>query len=379
MKSTIVSGVMPFLLTGALAFGAISDAAIPPFNTIPGTEYADSVRMFQGIPAIERAPNGRLWAAWYGGGVTEDRHNYIILDTSGDEGRTWERALILDPDRDGPVRAFDPCLWHDPSGRLWLFWAQRGLDGVAYSLAITTQDSGKAKASWAGPRPIFDGIMMNKPTVDQSGRWLLPMAFWRSIGSARMVASTDRGLTFSQIGAANIPKKEDRNCDEPMLVQRTDDTFWLLVRTQYGIGESVSTDGGKTWPDVAPTSIPHPTTRFFIRRLVSGRLLLVRHDPPDGARVRSHLKAFLSDDDGRTWQGGLLLDERRNVSYPDGVQAKNGLIYIIYDWERQREKEILMSTFRENDVLQGKLASADGRFRIRINQATGMNPAPKPR
>ncbi len=98
---------------------------LPSPNTSPGPEYSDTARMFQGIPAIERAANGRLWAAWYGGGVTEDKHNYIILDTSGDDGQTWERALILDPDRDGPVRAFDPCLWHDPQGKLWLFWAQR--------------------------------------------------------------------------------------------------------------------------------------------------------------------------------------------------------------------------------------------------------------
>ena len=83
----------------------------------------------------------------------------------------------------------------------------------------------------------------------------------------------------------------------------------------------------------------------------------------------------MSDDDGRTWQGGLLLDERRNVSSPDGVQAADGLIYLVYDWERRREKEILMATFREGDVLEGKLASADGRFRVRINQATGENPS----
>jgi predicted neuraminidase len=378
MNSNIVSACLFGLLSCAAALGGISDPVIPPLNTAPGPEYADRDRMFHGIPALERAPNGRLWAAWYGGGITEDKHNYIILDTSSDDGRTWTRALILDPDRDGPVRAFDPCLWHDPSGQLWLFWAQRGADGIAYTMSITTRDSSTAKASWTRPRPIYEGIMMNKPTVDRNGRWLLPMARWRADGSACTVISTDRGATFTRFGSANVPK-EDRTFDEPMFVERKDGTLWILVRTRYGIGESVSSDGGKTWADVIPTGLPHPSARFFIRRLASGRLLLVRHDPPGGEKVRSHLKAFLSDDDGRTWQGGLLLDERRNVSYPDGVQAANGLIYLIYDWERQREKEILMATFREADVLQGKLASADGRFRVRINQATGVNPSPKPR
>jgi hypothetical protein len=61
-------------------------AVAPPIDCSPGTKYADSARMFQGIPAIERSANGRLWAAWYGGGVTEDRHNYVMLVTSDDDG-----------------------------------------------------------------------------------------------------------------------------------------------------------------------------------------------------------------------------------------------------------------------------------------------------
>lgn len=353
---------------------AHADTPLPPLNLKPGPEYADGARMFQGIPAIERAPNGRLWAAWYGGGVTEDKHNYIILTTSGDDGKTWQRALIFDPDRDGPVRAFDPCLWHDPDGRLWLFWAQRPDNRPADCIAITTTDSGNAAAKWSAPRRVFEGIMMNKPTVAADGRWLLPTAVWGTNGSARVIASSDCGATFAQIGSANVPNPKDRNCDEHMLVQRKDNSLWMLVRTRYGIGESTSKDGGKTWTDVAPASIPHPATRFFIRRLTSGRLLLVRHNPPKEARVRSHLTAYLSDDDGRTWKGGLLLDDRRNVSYPDGVQTADGLICVIYDFERIRDKEILMATFAEDDVLAGKTVSAKSRLRVRVNKANGVNP-----
>ena len=46
--------------------GATHDVALcpPPVNLTPGAEYADGVRMFQGIPGIERAQNGRLWATW---------------------------------------------------------------------------------------------------------------------------------------------------------------------------------------------------------------------------------------------------------------------------------------------------------------------------
>ena len=58
----------------------------PPVVILPGSEYADDSRKFQGIPGIECARSGRLWATWYGGGIREDRDNYILLVTSGDGG-----------------------------------------------------------------------------------------------------------------------------------------------------------------------------------------------------------------------------------------------------------------------------------------------------
>src|SRR5580692_11122757 len=95
------------LISSASLLADLSDeVATPPVpNFSPGPEYADAVRMFQGIPGIERAANGRLWATWYGGGTGEDFHNYVMLVTSSDDGRTWSSLkLVLDPDRDGPVR-----------------------------------------------------------------------------------------------------------------------------------------------------------------------------------------------------------------------------------------------------------------------------------
>lgn len=376
------------LLALPLACSGQTPAVVPAIpDSSPGPEYADQARRFQGIPGIECAPNGRLWATWYGGGVGENRENYVMLSTSGDDGATWERVLVLDPDRAGPDRAFDPCLWHDPSGKLWLFWAQGGLFqrsamGTHRTFAITTTDSGNASARWSPPREIGRGVMMNKPTVSSDGRWLLPIANWFEDGSAGVVVSSDRGGTFAKFGAANIPNVAQRDGDEHMLVERRNGTLWMLVRGKFGsgggdiagIGESLSTDSGRSWSPVVRSSIRHPVSRFFIRRLASGRLLLVRHNPPDSGSTRSHLSAFLSDDDGKSWQSELLLDERNGVSYPDGVQARDGTCYVIYDFNRKADKEILMAVFSEADVLAGKLLSPNSRRRVRINQATGLNP-----
>jgi hypothetical protein len=248
--------------------------------------------------------------------------------------------------------------------------------------AISTRNPQAEAPEWSAPRRLCDGIMMNKPTVLSTGEWVLPAAVW-NVSTARitdpaarhdpgddtgtnLVVSTDRGATWSRRGQARVP---ERTFDESMLVERKDGSLWLLVRTKYGIGESVSTDHGRTWSPGQPSAIPHVNSRFHIRRLKSGRLLLVRHDPPAGSTRRSHLKAFLSEDDGKTWKGGLLLDERVGVSYPDAIEAPDGTIDVIYDFDRKGARQILLAAFTEADVLAGMGTSPQFRTRVLVNQA----------
>jgi len=81
---------------------------------------------------------------------------------------------------------------------------------------------------------------------------------------------------------------------------------------------------------------------------------------------RSHLTAFISKDDGATWEGGLLLDERGGISYPDGQQAKDGTIYITYDYSRTRHRAIYVATFTEADALAGEDVSGKVRLRMEV-------------
>jgi BNR repeat-like domain len=336
--------------------------------------HAVDNRAFQGIPSMAIAPGGRLWATWYAGQTpAEDENNYVVLSTSSDGGATWKEVLIVDPDEGGPVRAYDPELWMAPDGSLRLAWAQAiGHEGTVagvWFLKITNPDDEQPKHG--SPRRITDGIMMCKPLLLSSGDWALPASTWRKTDkSARMIVSTDQGRTWTLRGGCNVPVK-DRAFDEHMFIERKDGSLWLLARTRYGIGESVSTDGGKTWSELSASKIVHPGARFFIRRLGSGTLLLVKHGPIDKRIGRSHLTAFVSSDDGRTWGGGLMLDERNGVSYPDGQQADDGTIRIIYDFDRTGERHILMASFREEDVAAGKIVSTNARLMQLVSDASG--------
>ncbi len=345
----------------------------PQIITNPGAKYSGATRLFQGIPSLERSRGGRLWIVWYGGiGPGEDQHNYVMLATSTDNGATWsDETLVIDPDGDGPVRAFDPELWMDSDGRLWVFWAQ-DVDhngSVAGVWAITTEDPDNEKPEWSEPRRLTDGIMMCKPIVLSSGEWVLPASTWRHTdNSAKMVVSTDHGKSWCVSGACQVPPK-DRNFDEHIIIEKKDKTLWMLVRTKYGIGESTSADRGRTWSPLKPSAIKHATARFFIRRLLSGNLLLVKHGAIDKRIGRSHLTAFISKDDGKRWRKSLLLDARKGVSYPDGIQAPDGTIYICYDYERTGARKIFLTHFTEDDIIRSPNHYMPPHFLV--NQATG--------
>lgn len=386
---------------------AAADSSLipPPVNTSPGPEYLPQNRLWQGIPGLERTQKGRLFATWYTGGTGEapgiGRENYVVIVTSDDDGNTWSKPrLVIDPP--GSVRANDPVLWHDPLGRLWLFWSQSFdyFDGRAGTWAVVCDNPDAGTLVWSKPGRLANGTMMNKPTVLSNGDWLLPNAVWNldpevaeidSLGRetgrttntnvyiklpemekyrhSNVTVSTDKGKTWTHRGGADVP---ERTYDEHIVTERRDGTLWMLVRTDYGIGQSFSKDRGITWSPGEPSMFPGPNARFCMKRLKDGKLLFVNHQNfwnSNLQKIRINLTAFLSDDDGKTWYGGLLLDGRENVSYPDGVEAADGRIYIIYDRSRYGEKEILMAVFREADVKAGKIVSPDARLRVIVDKA----------
>ena len=357
--------------------------AQPKYIGSPQAGHVIANRDFQGIPSLAVTPAGRLWATWYAGKTPgEDENNYIVLSTSGDNGATWREVLIVDPDSAGPVRAFDPEVWMAPDGNLRLTWSQAirgcpdepnyGHDGSiagVWVLEIFNVDS--ETPAWEAPVRVANGIVMCKPLVLSTGEWVLPVSTWITTdNSAKMVVSADQGITWSIRGACNVPV-DIQEFDEHMFIERKDGTIWLLARATCGIGESVSADRGATWPELKPSSIPHTPARFFITRLNSGNLLLVKHGPMNKKIGRSHLTAFISTDDGKTWGGGLILDERNGISYPDGQQSADGLIRIIYDYNRRTDRHILMATFRENDAAAGRVVSDAVKLRQVVSDASG--------
>lgn len=367
---------LPTIAADALPKAVLDLSLEPPVvNTNPGAEYDAEKRPGNMIIGMDRTPKGRIWAAWVGNG--DSPNGFFMLATSEDDGATWSKPrLVIDP-QDGELngvryerRALVGNLWTDPRGRLWCFFDQSlgYFDGRGGDWFIRCDDPDAAEPVWTKPQRFADGCTLNKPTVLSNGDWLLPVSLWTrdriggpgtdkeahkdldAIRMANVFASTDQGKTWTRRGGVAFPGTD---FDEHMIVERKDGSLWMLARTKAGISESVSTDKGVTWSEPQPSAIENPSARFFIRRLASGKLLLVKNGPIN-VRLprRSNLKAFLSADDGKTWSKGLLIDDRAEVSYPDGFQAPNGDIHILYDWNRHTDAEILHVKFTEADILK---------------------------
>lgn len=366
-------------LVGLSAFLVPVDARTEPpvIITEPGPEFQDDARPGAMILGMDRTPKGRIWGLWTGTGDKAD--GYFILATSDDGGSTWSKPRLvvgaLDPTGKRHRAALVGNLWTDPLGRLWLFFDQTvvGIPGPRADWFIRCDHPDVDKPVWSKPVCFSDeGSTLNKPTVLSNGDWLLPVSKWAD-KVAWVYASTDQGQSWKPRGNVTFPHW---NFDEHMMVELRDGRLWMLARTSENPYESFSTDHGVTWsaPQLAAT-VKNIDARFFLRRLAPGRILLVKNgSPAERLRERSHLSAYLSEDEGQTWKGGLVLDERAAVSYPDGFEAPDGLIHILYDWNRHTDAEILLAKFREEDVLAGKLVSPDAKLRMLANKATGPKP-----
>lgn len=342
--------------------------------------FGADCRLWQGVPGIERTKGGRIFVSFYSGGIKEGPGNFCVLTCSNDGGETFcdPIAAAFCGDKD---RCYNPCLWIDPLGRLWFFWNSMPEQNV---WAVRCDDPDAKVLSWSKPQIIGQEVIINKPTVLQSGEWLLPIAVWdKEMWQGKLSSETDcrpfvyksndNGKTFRKLGG---PEVDNRSYDEHMVLEMRDGSLFMMTRTKYGLAESRSYDGGETWVKATPSPIKGPSSRFFLRRLRSGRLLLINHHNFDG---RNNMTAMLSEDEGNTWKGFLLLDERSHISCPDATETENGDIYVVYDRNRgsylrsmqelySQPREILMVKITEADILAGQLVSRSSFLKKVVNK-----------
>ena len=367
----------------------------PVVNMKPSQKYHGFDKLdFVMNAGMTRTRGGRLIAIWHAG---EDGPSSFVVGTwSDDDGKTWQgtKFTLGSPEPLFHIGTSAPVhrsvlianVWAAPDGslRLYAYQAMNMFDNRGALFEIVCRDPDAAEPVWEPAKFLFYGSAHNKPSVLRDGTWIIPADFelcsylrenaFHDLDKLRgcgVLASVDGGRTWRRRGLAR-PDDDPHYCEHSIL-ERTDGRLHMVLRTGKGTMVSESADGGWTWTKPAlPGAFRQPVSRCSCVRLQSGRWLLVKNGftPMEIVTAktgdahkrwwasRARLTAFLSDDEGKTWKGGLRLDPRERVAYPDAFQAPDGSIYVTYDHDRNtKADQLLFAKFTEDDVLAGKLVT----------------------
>jgi len=221
----------------------------------------------------------------------------------------------------------------NPTSPLWSDYAPKYIDLITEA----AHDAGKRQTGW---------ITRTHPRVLSCGRLLLPL-YSDGFNVSLVALSDDRGTTWWAskpiVGLGNV---------QPSLVQRKNGDIMVFMRDNGGppnrIQTSVSRDRGETWTLARDITIPNPGSSVEVIALKSGAWLLVGNDTEEG---RHQLAAYLSFDEGTTWQFKEYLEKTTpgegKYSYPSVLQTDDGSIHVTYSYKVQGKESIKHVTFRE--------------------------------
>ncbi|MDR0542483.1 MAG: family 78 glycoside hydrolase catalytic domain, partial [Dysgonamonadaceae bacterium] len=293
--------------------------------------------------------NGQIVAAWFGG--TKERNPDVCIWVSRCVEGKWTPAqnvangIVNDALR---YACWNPVLYQVPGGELQLYYKVGPNVAGWKGKVITSDDGGK---TWSAPRDLPEGFLgpiKNKPVLLKNGALLSPSSTEGNGWKVHFERSNDFGKTWQK--ADPINDGTTIHAIQPTILTHKDGRLQILCRTQErALGESWSSDNGKTWSPLTKSSMPNNNSGVDAVTLQDGRQLLVYNhllpadSLPRGKGARTPLNVAVSDD-GKTWYAAAVLEDSpiNQYSYPSVIQSKDGLVHIVYTWRREAIKHVVI-------------------------------------
>jgi predicted neuraminidase len=328
--------------------------------------------------SLVELPNGDLFVCWYRGsgertaddvqvmaarlpkGKKEWSPRYVLTDTPGfpdtnpilflaqDKrlwviwsvvmANQWETALLMGRvtarwQRDPvPWDASDPILFVPRDFSAQVLAAIDRLPNLPPHIAkIARERAGSKDFSRRGWMPRVHPLQL------KDGRILLPL-YSDGYDFSLIAISDDNGKSWS----TSLPLVSMGGV-QPSLVERNDGSIVAYMRDNGPPPKRAlvteSRDRGVTWSEVRDSEIPNPGSSVEVIRLRSGEWLMILNDTEKG---RNSLSAWLSADEGRTWQWRRKLEDnpKGSFSYPSVIQARDGSLHVTYSHVIDRQETI---------------------------------------
>lgn len=311
------------------------------------------------MPHLKMGPFVRLSD---GSILTVEDVNALI---SSDEGVTWQSYPIFSegmPHRISTERAILRTTqghvivaFMDLSARNWT-WDDKLGDAPGATLptcVVVSRDEGR---TWDKPQKLHDdwtGAIRDMIETRDGTIIFTSMMMRHDPGRHTVLTyrSKDGGKTWHRSNVVDLGGAGHHGgVSESTIEQLHDGKLVMLIRTNWmQFWRAESTDEGATWHPYGPAGIPASSAPAMLKRLSSGRLLLVWNRPwPDGqtshplvggdrkwsavpvSNHRAELSLALSDDDGKTWSKPAVIASKPGawISYPYVFEAKPGELWI---------------------------------------------------
>lgn len=294
-------------------------------------------------------PDGTVLSAWFGGSK-EGKTDVDIWYARRTEN-SWEEPCRISYNSTLPH--WNPVLFLRKNGDVCLYFkVGRKIHSWRTFFSVST-DGGK---TFGAPRELVKGDrsggrgpVKNKCIRLSDGRILAPASSEIHGWNCFVDTSFDDGETWKKgrkIETERVaPILNSQNAFTSNLTPMIQPTLWessngnvhMLTRTSVGKAyRSDSSDYGETWCRAYPTDHPNNNSGLDLVKVPDGRLFLVSNPVSENWGERSPLTLCCSEDNGKSWQTVMTLEEEKidsEFSYP-AIEYLNGKLYIAYTYER---------------------------------------------
>lgn len=281
---------------------------------------------------------------------------------SADEGATWSSHRIFE---EGVLEARpEQALIKMPNGdlvfiflnelkRQWRWDSEAGNvtgDAFLHTWVARSEDGGH---TWGERRILYPGYngAVRDAVVTQKGTIVFPLQeFIRDHARHTTIParSTDGGMEweFSQRLDTGGRGHHDGSI-ESTVTELSDGRLLMILRTSIDyLYRAYSDDDGRTWHGLESTGIEASSSPAIIKRLESGRLILLwnrlypegetegprragQHSEHAASWYRAQLSMAFSEDDGGTWSDPVVIAEHApRMSYPYVFEREPGVLWV---------------------------------------------------
>ncbi len=352
-------------------------------NIIVRDAGMDKVHTYR-IPALCTTTKGTLLAAYdcrYENSRDLQGHIDIGLSRSTDGGKNWQpMQIILDMGEWGELPqkfngVSDPCLLVDTiTGRIWVaaLWMHGVLDQNGEFIKGLNQESQAWQHQWAGRgsqkgySPYETSQFLMAYSDDDGASWSEPINITQSkpedwwlfapapgqgitLTDGTLVMPTQgrdsTGMPFSNISYSKdhgktwiTSKPATFNTSECAVAALSDGNIMLNIRdnrnrtekgAQNGRAVFITSDLGETWTEHSSSHnlLPEPVCMGSLHR--HGKYLFFSN--PDDKYKRHNLRIKWSDDEGKSWHNGPILDTGESFGYSCLTSLNGDTLGIIWE------------------------------------------------